>query len=716
MRVGIDITPLQTGHRFRGIGSYVRNLVQALGRIDQQTEYFLVAYASSPTDLPPLPANFRIVPFMGRSLGRMTGLVSHQLVLPFLVGRLRLDLFHATSVATSVATPGIPVRLPVPKMVTVYDLIPLVYPDLFLRAWRNRLLYRLMIRAIRNAQHVVAISAWTKSEAVRLLGYPSRRITTIPLAPDPIFQPSVAQGRDERSPVGRRYVLHVGGHHPNKNLERLLEGYAALQSTVRREHILVLVGELSSNVETLVAQHPDLRDQIVHFEKISTDDLARLYRHADLFVFPSTAEGFGLPILEAMASGCPVVTSDCPPLPELAGGAAILVDPHNVDSIVSGIERALKDATVRAELQDQGLQRVRQFTWEETADRTIDVYHRIAEGRAKSISVPAARTLTETDVVLSLVVPTYGREQLLCNTLRHLLAMDLYGSEIIVVDQTPQHDAATREYLASIADRIRYLRSDTPNLPRARNLGWKSARGDVVLFVDDDVIPHPGLLEAHRRGYDDPEVGGVAGRVITTGIPLPEKPSVKSRLPGVGWLFFNFAQATPGEVMSARGCNMSFRREVIEEIGGFDESYTMSPSSREDSDFCFRTVRRGYRLVFEPKAALEHLMHREGGQRTVDRDPALSPAHHINNFYFFWKNIPWRHRPLTFLILLVQEFRPGRAGVRRRSWRANLQICRLFARGVWLGWRRARTARIPRPFQMALDTNPGQTQRPPPEP
>jgi GT2 family glycosyltransferase len=294
-------------------------------------------------------------------------------------------------------------------------------------------------------------------------------------------------------------------------------------------------------------------------------------------------------------------------------------------------------------------------------------------------------------VTLSVVIPTFGRQRVLRDTLDALLALDLAGCEVIVVDQNPRHDDATRDYLHAVAGRIRRLPLAPPGLPRARNAGWRAAEGEIVLFLDDDVLPHPGLVAGHRRRYADPAVGGVAGRVVTRGFPLPEHPSPRSRWPGVGWLFFNLAQTVPAEVASARGCNMSFRRSVLAELGGFDERFAPSPY-RNESDLCFRLRRRGYRLVFEPEAAVEHLQHEEGGVRAGGRDEALSPSRHVDNFRFFWRHVPWWHRPLTLLVFLAQEFWTRRARALDRSWRDQLRILGLFARGAWVAYR-ARDAR-----------------------
>jgi GT2 family glycosyltransferase len=186
------------------------------------------------------------------------------------------------------------------------------------------------------------------------------------------------------------------------------------------------------------------------------------------------------------------------------------------------------------------------------------------------------------------------------------------------------------------------------------------------------------------------EVGGVAGRVLNRGFPMPDRPAWKSHLPWVGWLFFNFAQTQPCEVWTARGCHMSFRRSALEAVGGFDEGYVPWPASREETDLCFRLRQRGWRLLFEPRATVEHLMHASGGERVQHRDSALSPTHHANALYFVWKNVPARHRPLTLLVLLIQELRRRPPERSRRSWRERRHVLGLFLQGVVEGRRRAR--------------------------
>jgi GT2 family glycosyltransferase len=192
-------------------------------------------------------------------------------------------------------------------------------------------------------------------------------------------------------------------------------------------------------------------------------------------------------------------------------------------------------------------------------------------------------------------------------------------------------------------------------------------------------------------------VAAVAGRIVTRGFPLGDRPSVKSRLPIVGWLFFNYAQMVSADVVTGRGCNLSVRRHVLEALGGFDERFEPGPASCQEVDLCFRLRRCGWRQVFEPTAAVEHLMWAEGGTRAWGQDPGKSWAHHANLGYFFWKSVPAWHRPVLFPALLALELRASRAGLPWRGWRASAAVARLFVRGMRRGWRLARAAPLPAP-------------------
>ncbi len=214
---------------------------------------------------------------------------------------------------------------------------------------------------------------------------------------------------------------------------------------------------------------------------------------------------------------------------------------------------------------------------------------------------------------VSLVVPTYGREQVLCETLAALLEQRYPDYELIVIDQTALHEPLTEQFLADNRRRMRHYRETRPSLPHARNLGLSLATGDVVLFVDDDVLPDDEHLIAHHaRCYNDPKVGAVAGRVIE---PLPPNaPPGVARVNVFGRIVSNFTGGQPTEVEMAKGANMSFRRSAILAAGGFDTRY-IGNALLEETDACYGLRAGGWKILYEPRAGLRHRMAQSGGCR-----------------------------------------------------------------------------------------------------
>ncbi len=277
-----------------------------------------------------------------------------------------------------------------PVVVTVHDIVPyLTRRDRSLRAYRSRWeewLDVLATRALRRADMLLADSVYTQSILARVLGYPPGRIRVVPLGVDHVlFHPrpvppefDARYGLDSRY----RYVLYVGSENPRKNLPFLLRAFARLRGRMP-EARLVRVGALQylPQARALEAQIRELglEDAVLHFPAVPDEDLALFYNRADLFVFPSLYEGFGLPVLEAMACGTPVVCSDAASLPEVAGDAALLVSPADEEGWAEAMYRALTDAHLRRELRARGLERARSFTWERTAEETVQVYREMAE-------------------------------------------------------------------------------------------------------------------------------------------------------------------------------------------------------------------------------------------------------------------------------------------------------------------------------------------------
>jgi glycosyltransferase involved in cell wall biosynthesis len=323
MRVGLDVSPLEQTQA--GTARYVR----ALETIDG------------------------VVALAHRGSGRLDAVyrdcVWYPLVLPRLARRERLDVLHCPTFRGPLHRPGCPL------VVTVHDLAVLRHPATF-NQWTRQYSRLCVSRVARAARLVIAVSEQTRRDVVELLGVPDERVRVIPNGVSDVFSPDgPAEDGD--------YVLAVGTLEPRKNLARLADA-------TRRLGVELRVAGAAGWGDVALPQNG-----VRLLGRVSDEELARLYRGARCLAYPSLAEGFGIPIVEAMASGTPVVTSRGRATEETAGGAAVLVDPLDVASIAAGIEEATsrRDELVRA-----GLERASGFTWAETARRTVDVYREAA--------------------------------------------------------------------------------------------------------------------------------------------------------------------------------------------------------------------------------------------------------------------------------------------------------------------------------------------------
>jgi glycosyltransferase involved in cell wall biosynthesis len=272
-------------------------------------------------------------------------------------------------------------------LVTVHDLIPLVLP-----AYRGSLLVRTYTRlvtiAARRAAAILTDSHSSKRDIVALLRVPAERVRVIHLAASEGFKPVSDEARlyDVRRKYGlpEEYVLYLGGFDQRKNLETLIAAYADVAARLGSENRLVVAGRLPTrdsdffpNPRRLVERW-NLQDKVIFAGWVKEDDKPALYSGANLFVFPSRYEGFGLPVLEAMSCGTAVIASNSTSLPEITGDAALLVDPDDVEGLAAAMTDLLENETRREELASKGLQRARLFSWRETAAQTLEAYRAVA--------------------------------------------------------------------------------------------------------------------------------------------------------------------------------------------------------------------------------------------------------------------------------------------------------------------------------------------------
>ena len=380
LHIGIDVTSAALMNRARGVGSYIISLLRGLAAIDRETRYTLFAYAPDaalPTDLPP---NFTWTYLYPPELGRATSLLSHQVMLPHIVRRQQIDLLHYPYVPYNPSHPGLALWQPVPTIVTLHDLTPLVYARRILRNARYRFYYRAMLRACGRARRIIADSAQTADDARRFGILPiNQPIDVVPLATPTPPAVGLPQTPGIAELLDRPFLLHLGGADHNKNQRAVLDAYAILRERDGIEMPLVLVGGHHLDATATARRSPAIEGGIVRFVGLPSSDLYLLYRHATALLFPSLYEGFGLPILEAMSQGCPVVTSAGGATGEAAGEAALLVDPRDPAQLADAARALIRDERLRAALRSRGRAHAAAFTWERTARATLAAYRAAME-------------------------------------------------------------------------------------------------------------------------------------------------------------------------------------------------------------------------------------------------------------------------------------------------------------------------------------------------
>ncbi|MEH2320810.1 hormogonium polysaccharide biosynthesis glycosyltransferase HpsN [Nostoc sp.] len=253
--------------------------------------------------------------------------------------------------------------------------------------------------------------------------------------------------------------------------------------------------------------------------------------------------------------------------------------------------------------------------------------------------------------LISVVIPTYGREEPLRDSILDILKQDYPNFEVLVVDQTLKHQPEIKAYLEEMAEAgtIKWLCLDWASLPGARNYAVRRSSGEIILFIDDDVQLTPGLLAAHAKNYlQNPEVGAVAGRVFDrmklgdSGGDLEiEYLPPQAMDPGIAWYYIDLVHTIkPQQVLTARGCNMSFRREIFTKYGlRFDERFGGS-AVREESDFCLRLRQTGYKIWYDPEAHLVHLGEETGGCHDISmRSLKYQLTFYHNHFLLGLKNL-----------------------------------------------------------------------------
>ena len=473
MRIVIDMQGAQTESRFRGIGRYTLSFAQAIVRNRGDHEVFLALSGLFPDTIEPIRAAFDgLLPQENIRVWHAPGPVQEEhpdndarremaeLVREAFLASLAPDVIHISSLfegyfddaVTSIGRFDHTTLV----SVTLHDLIPLLNPDQYLKSNpRYGQHYHSKIKHLKTAAVYLAVSESSRQEGLAHLGVPANHVFNTSEAIEPCFQPLcidvdiVAQLR-QKVGLNRPFILYTGGADERKNLPRLIQAYAALPVPLRAGHQLLLAGRMP---EGYIAEFKQLAksaglkaDELCFTGYVTDEELIQLYNLCKLFVFPSWHEGFGLPALEAMACGAPVIGANTSSLPEVIGLDAALFDPLDVEAIATKISRALQDEVFRTTLRDHGLQQAQRFSWDESAKRAIAVWESLPSN-SDSRNSYSARVLSGASLIQALAHHHDNTSSAELITLAACLAQNqsagLARQLLLDVSEFSQRDAAT---------------------------------------------------------------------------------------------------------------------------------------------------------------------------------------------------------------------------------------------------------------------------------
>lgn len=372
MRVGFDLTCLKAP--MGGYERHVRCLLAALTRLPEPPHMVAFIERTYGSRVVPAGVEARAVATLPLFFSKV--LLQDQTYWPMLMRRARIDVMHTPIFAGMVAAPR-------PYVLTVHDLIPLQTPEAVSRSaavyWRA-----VLPRAVRRADAIITMSDFTRGEVLEHFGLPPERVVTIPNGVEARFAPVTDAAALERVRVRHRlperFVLFVGIASPRKNIDRLVQAFGVLADSDRGDAELVLAGPpgwKNAGLERAIAASP-VADRIRHLGVVAEEDLPALYSLATAVANLSSREGFGLPALEALACGTPLVCADRTSFPEVVGDAALLVDPDDEAAITAALAAVLRGGTEVDRRRTRGLARARTYTWERAAVATDAMYHRVS--------------------------------------------------------------------------------------------------------------------------------------------------------------------------------------------------------------------------------------------------------------------------------------------------------------------------------------------------
>lgn len=522
MKIVLDMQSRQShGSHHRGIGRYSLALAKAMARQAGNHEIHLVANAAFPQYLAEIKDDFQgLIPpehihvfttplqVAGNSPDNAWRVRAAEQVREQFLINLKADIIHVTSlfegVGDNIVTSILNPELANHTAVTIYDLIPLVNADFYLRDVNVRRWYYRKLQSLKNAQLGLAISEYSRQEAISFLGLNPQSVYNLSGAVAASFRRvelsnEQQQALKQRFAINRPFIMHTGGAEKHKNVERLIEAYAYLNLDLRRQYQLVIAGKLQD------WQHKHLSEQIRRYaltshdvvltNMLSDEEMIALYNMATLFVFPSLYEGFGLPVLEAMACGTPAIAANNSSLTEIVGFEDALFNGSDVQAIRQKIEQALMDQPFRQRLQEHAEQHVKNFSWDASAKRALTAFEAFQANKQTHSSkmvngYAAAMPLPKLALVTTLGSPDSPLTQ---QTNRLIPALARYYDIEIIADQT---NAASEWLMANfpILPRSWLKANPTRYQRRLYVIGLDHQDPDLITLVRE----LPGTLLLHE--------------------------------------------------------------------------------------------------------------------------------------------------------------------------------------------------------------------------
>lgn len=369
MNIAIDLTAVPKNKA--GVGRYLINLIRWLQKIDMENKYYLFIQDDDLDGFDIFNANFKIIPVSSRYMRNIfIRLIWEQLILPIKLKKFKIDLLHSPHYT-------MPYFSSAKSVVTFHDMTYFILPRMhtFLKRW----LFKIYIKiSARKADTILAVSNSTAEDLIRILKIKDINVFVTPMGIDEGFLNLVELDKNilEAYGINSDYFLYVGTIEPRKNIIRLLKAYSELSYEIRNKYKLVICGQkgwMYKEVFKFIKSN-HLEDNVKFTGFVKDEYLPHIYKGAKLFLYVSLYEGFGIPIIEAMASGVPCITSNLSSMKEVAGEACIKVDPYNENEIKNAIIQLLNNNELYEILKRKGLERAQQYTWLECARRTLEAY------------------------------------------------------------------------------------------------------------------------------------------------------------------------------------------------------------------------------------------------------------------------------------------------------------------------------------------------------